>query len=213
MTKLVDLTLTGYTNEVRGESPAPGGGSVSAYAAALGASLTQMVGSLTIDKKAFEGLTDEEKNLMKENQKKLEDIRVELIDIVDTDANSFDDVMAAFKLPKETDEDKKKRTAAIQEGYKKALETPIRAAELGLEAMRLQSIYANKGNKNAITDVGVGTLLLQSGVEGALFNALINLNSVKDEEYVENKRKQVDDIMKEAKDLKEETLKVVYSKL
>lgn len=213
MTKLVDLTLTGYTDEVRGESPAPGGGSVSAYAAALGASLTQMVGSLTIDKKAFENLTDDEKNLMKENQKKLDAIREELIDIVDTDANSFDDVMAAFKLPKDSDEDKKKRTAAIQEGYKKALETPIRAAELGLEALKLQSIYANKGNKNAITDVGVGTLLLQSGVEGALFNALINLNSVKDQEYVENKRKQVDDIMNEAKRLKEETLKIVYSKL
>lgn len=213
MTKLVDLTLTGYTDEIKGESPAPGGGSVSAYAAALGASLTQMVGSLTIDKKAFEGLTDDEKSLMKENQKKLDSIRVELLDIVDTDANSFDDVMAAFKLPKETEEDKKKRTAAIQEGYKKALETPIHAAELGLEALRLQSIYANKGNKNAITDVGVGTLLLQSGVEGALFNALINLNSVKDTEYVENKRKQVDEIMKEAKKLKEETLKIVYSKL
>lgn len=213
MTKLVDLTLTGYTEEVRGESPAPGGGSVSAYAAALGASLTQMVGSLTIDKKAFENLTDDEKNLMKENQKKLDSIREELLDIVDTDANSFDDVMAAFKLPKQTEEDKKKRTTAIQEGYKKALETPIRAAELGLEAMKLQSIYANKGNKNAITDVGVGTLLLQSGVEGALFNALINLNSVKDEEYVKNKRNQVDEIMNEAKSLKEETLKIVYSKL
>ena len=110
MTKLVDLTLTAYTDEVRGEKPAPGGGSVSAYAAALGASLTQMVGSLTIDKKAFEGLTDDEKALMRENQKKLDGIIDELNDIVDTDANSFDDVMAAFKLPKDTDEEKKKRS-------------------------------------------------------------------------------------------------------
>lgn len=213
MTKLVDLTLTAYTDEVRGEKPAPGGGSVSAYAAALGASLTQMVGSLTIDKKAFEELTDDEKALMRENQKKLDGVIDELNDIVDTDANSFDDVMAAFKLPKNTDEEKKKRTEAIQTGYKKALETPIHAAKLGLEAMRLQNIYALKGNKNAITDVGVGTLLLQSGIEGALFNALINLNSVKDAEYVAQKRAEVDEIMKEGKNLKEKTLEIVYSKL
>lgn len=213
MTKLVDLSLKGYIDEVWGEKPAPGGGSVAAYAGALGASLTQMVGSLTIDKKAFEELTDEEKSLMKENQEKLTAIRNELVNIVDTDANSFDDVMAAFKLPKDTDEEKAARREAIQTGYKKALETPIRAAELALEGMRLQHIYAVKGNKNAITDVGVGTLLLQAGLEGALFNALINLNSVKDEAYVAEKRAQIDAIMKEGNDLKADTLRIVYSKL
>lgn len=213
MTKLVDLTLKGYVEEVKGDSPAPGGGSVAAYAAALGCALTQMVGSLTIDKKAFEKLTDEEKTLMKDTQKKLDNIRVELIDIVDTDANSFDDVMAAFKLPKDTEEQKKERTEKIQNGYKHALETPLRAADLALNAMRLQKIYAEKGNVNAITDVGVGTLLLQTGIEGALFNVLINLNSVKDEDYVSKKRAEVESIMKEGKDLREETLKIVYSKL
>lgn len=153
--KLIDLTLKDYLKEVYGESPAPGGGSVSAYAGALGVALTQMVGSLTIDKKVFEELNDDEKAKMKDMQEKYHSIRVELEEIVDTDATSFDEVMAAFKLPKSTDEEKKARTDAIQSGYKKALEIPLRAAELCLEALDMQEIYANCGNKNAITDVGV----------------------------------------------------------
>lgn len=211
--KLIDLSLRDYNKEVFGEAPAPGGGSVSAYAGSLGVALTQMVGSLTIDKKAFEGLTEDEKAEMKKIQAELDPIREELEEIVDTDASSFDDVIAAFKLPKETDEEKKARSAAIQEGYKKALEIPLRAAELCLKALNLQSIYANCGNKNAITDVGVGTLLLQSGLEGALFNVLINVNSIKDEEYANNIRKKADELLKEAADKKAETLKIVYSKL
>lgn len=211
--KLVDLTLVGYVDEVRGENPAPGGGSVSAYAGALGVSLTQMVGSLTIDKKAFLEVPDDKKEEMKKLQSKLCAIRKELLEIVDTDASSFDDVMKAFKLPKETDEEKKARTEAIQSGYKKALEIPLRAAELCLEAMKKQYIYAQYGNKNAITDVGVGTLLLQSGIEGALFNVLINVKSIKDESYRNMIIEKVNSLMKEGKELKEETLKNVYSEL
>lgn len=211
--KLIDLSLRDYNKEVFGESPAPGGGSVSAYAGSLGVALTQMVGSLTIDKKAFESLTDEEKETMKKVQSEYNAIREELEEIVDTDATSFDEVMAAFKLPKETDEEKQARTDAIQEGYKKALEIPLRAAELCLKALDLQDIYAHKGNKNAITDVGVGTLLLQAGLEGALFNVLINVNSIKDEEYAKNIRDKAADLLKKSEDKKAETLKVVYEKL
>ncbi|MDD7762242.1 MAG: cyclodeaminase/cyclohydrolase family protein [Firmicutes bacterium] len=211
--KLIDLTLKDYLKEVYGESPAPGGGSVSAYAGALGVALTQMVGSLTIDKKVFEELNDDEKAKMKDMQEKYHSIRVELEEIVDTDATSFDEVMAAFKLPKSTDEEKKARTDAIQSGYKKALEIPLRAAELCLEALDMQEIYANCGNKNAITDVGVGTLLLQSGLEGALFNVLINVNSIKDTEYADNIRARADELLKKGAAKKEETLKIVYSKL
>lgn len=211
--KLIDLSLRDYNKEVFGEAPAPGGGSVSAYAGSLGVALTQMVGSLTIDKKAFESLTDEEKETMKKVQAELDPIREELEEIVDTDATSFDEVMEAFKLPKETEEEKKARTNAIQEGYKKALEIPLRAAELCLKALDLQEIYAHKGNKNAITDVGVGTLLLQSGLEGALFNVLINVNSIKDEEYAKNIRDKAADLLKKSEDKKAETLKIVYEKL
>lgn len=211
--KLIDLSLRDYNKEVFGESPAPGGGSVSAYAGSLGASLTQMVGSLTIDKKAFESLTDAEKAEMKKIQAEYEPLRKELEEIVDTDATSFDEVMAAFKLPKETDEEKKARSAAIQEGYKKALEIPLKAAELCLKGLEMQDIYAHKGNKNAITDVGVGTLLLQAGLEGALFNVLINVNSIKDEAYANNIRERAADLLKKSKEKKEETLKVVYEKL
>lgn len=211
--KLIEQDLRGYINEVKGEKPAPGGGSVSAYAGALGAALTQMVGSLTIDKKVFEELNDEQKEAMKKAQKEYETIRVELEDIVDTDATSFDEVMKAFKLPKETDEEKAIRREAIQTGYKKALEIPLRAAELCLEGMKLQDVYAHHGNKNAITDVGVGTLLLQSGLEGALFNVLINVKSIKDEEYRQNIYQKVDHLLEESKVLKEKTLAIVYGEL
>lgn len=210
---LIEQTLTGYIDEVKGEKPAPGGGSVSAYAGALGAALTQMVGSLTIGKKAFEDVPEAEKAAMERAQSAYDGIRLELQEIVDTDATSFDDVMKAFKLPKETDEEKRVRSEAIQTGYKKALEIPLRAAELCLEGLRLQDIFARFGNKNAITDVGVGTLLLQSGLEGALFNVLINLKSIKDEGYRAEIERRVHTLMDEGKSLKEQTLAIVYGKL
>ena len=210
---LIEKTLRDYLKEVRSDSPAPGGGSVAAYSSALGASLTNMVMALTESKKAFQELAESEQNTMKDYSKKLVAVCTELEDIVDTDSTAFNDVIKALKMPKETDEEKKIRSEKIQEGYKIALEIPFRCAELGLEAMKMQKIFAQNGNINAITDVGVGCRLLQTGVEGALLNVTINLKSLKDEAFREETRKKVEDMLESSKKYKEETLAIVYKRL
>lgn len=210
---LIEKSLRDYLKEVKSDSPAPGGGSVAAYSSALGASLTNMVMALTEGKKAFAELSEADQNTMKDYSAKLVELSAELEEIVDTDSTAFNDVIKALKMPKETDEEKKIRSEKIQEGYKVALEIPFRCAELGLEAMKMQKIFAVNGNINAITDVGVGCLLLQTGVEGALLNVTINLKSLKDEAFRAETKKKVDDMLAASKKYKEETLGIVYDRL
>ena len=121
--------------------------------------------------------------------------------------------MKAFKMPKETDEDKKKRTDAIQAGYKKALELPLECAKECKHVLELQEPFARNGNLHAITDVGVGALLAYTGLEGALLNVSINLNSIKDEEYRLAKEKEAADVLNSGKELKDKLMEKVYSRL
>lgn len=209
---LIELTVKDYVRSVSSESPTPGGGSVSALAGSLGGALTNM-GNLTIGKKVYDRVPEEQKVNMETAFQSIDRLIEELILIVDEDSTAFDDVMRAFKLPKETDEEKKLRTNAIQEGYKKAMEVPLRCAEKCLEILRLQDVFANYGNVNAITDVGVGTLLAYTGLEGALFNVIINLKSIKDQEYKAQIESKLDALMEEGKKLKEEMLAIVYKRL
>ena len=174
----INNSLKEFIDVVASDNPTPGGGSVSALAGSLGGALTNMVGTLTIDKKVWEELSDEVKVEMKQAFDEMTEKINSLSKIVDEDSTAFDDVMTAFKMPKETDEEKKARSNAIQEGYKHALEVPLRCAEECFRVLELQEVFANYGNVNAITDVGVGTLLAYTGLEGALFNVTINLLSV-----------------------------------
>ncbi|HLR21671.1 MAG TPA: cyclodeaminase/cyclohydrolase family protein [Tissierellaceae bacterium] len=210
---LIEKTLENFILEAASGSPTPGGGSVSAYAGGLGTALISMVGNLSFGKKSYEELSSDIKEKMEENFEELQ-TKIEILNkMVDEDSTAFDGVMEAFKMPKETKEEKEARSKAIQEGYKKALEVPLGCAEECLEVLKLQDVFAQYGNENAITDVGVGILLAQVGVEGALLNVRINLTSIKDESYREDIQKQVDSIMKESEQLKEELLKIVYSRL
>lgn len=202
-----------YIASVASGDPTPGGGSVSALAGSLGAALTNMVNNLTVGKKAYEELPDEVKEKISNNAKEIEGLMEDLKNIVDEDTKAFDKVMEAFKLPKGTEEEKAIRSQAIQEGYKVALEVPLRCAEKCLRVLELQDVFAKYGNVNAITDVGVGTLLAYVGLEGALFNVTINLGSIKDQEFKDKIAAKVDNILNEGKRLKEDLLKVVYGRL
>ncbi len=209
----IDKSLKEYIAATASGEPTPGGGSVAALVGSLGGALTNMVKNLTVGKKAYEELSDEIKSEIVENSKEVEKLVEALSGIVDEDTKAFDKVMEAFKLPKGTDEEKTARTSAIQEGYKIALEVPLRCAEKCLKILELQEVFANYGNVNAITDVGVGTLLAYAGLEGALFNVTINLGSIKDEEFKEEISAKVDSLLNEGKRLKEELLKIVYQRL
>lgn len=210
---LIEKSLNDYVLETASGNPTPGGGSVSALVGSLGSALTQMVGNLTFDKKSYAELGQEVKNEMQDNFKKLEEKMDILSKIVDEDSKAFDGVLDAFKMPKESEEEKNLRTKAIQEGYKHALEVPLRCAQECLDVLKLQSVFADYGNINAITDVGVGTLLAHSGLEGALLNVRINLLSIKDEDYKKEISEKMDAILEEGIKLREELLEVVYERL
>lgn len=209
----IEKSLKEYVANVASSDPTPGGGSVAALAGSLGGGLTTMVKNLTVGKKAYEELSDEIKSELLENAKVIEELTESLNGLVDEDTKAFDEVMKAFKLPKETEEDKAARSLAIQEGYRIALEVPLRSAEKCLRILELQKVFANNGNVNAITDVGVGTLLAYTGLEGSLFNVTINLGSIKDEAYKNEISAKVDSILAKGKELKEELLKIVYKRL
>ena len=209
----IDKSLKQYALDTKSSDPTPGGGSVSAYVGTLGSALTSMVGGLTFSKKNYEELPEEARTSLETNAKELEGLFEDLANIVDEDTNAFDKVMEAFKMPKETDEDKKARSQAIQDGYKVALEVPLKCAEKCHRVLELQDVFAKHGNVNAITDIGVGVLLAYSGLEGALLNVTINLGSIKDEEYKNTISTKVSSLLKSAKELKEASLKVVYERL
>jgi len=210
---LVEKTVKDFVAAVASKEPAPGGGSVSALASSLGAALTSMVGNLTIGRKAYQALEESQRAQLDANFEKVTKHMERLNELIDEDTTAFNDYMAAMKLPKETEEEKATRKAAMEEALKKAMEVPLDAARESLEVLKLQKVFADYGNPNAITDVGVGALLACAGLEGALFNVLINLGGISDKDYVEKIRKQCDELLKEGKALKEETLKIVYSKL
>lgn len=209
----IDKSLKEYIAATASAEPTPGGGSVAAVVGSLGGALTNMVNNLTVGKKAYEAFSEELKLELANNSKEVEALVVDLSNIVDEDTKAFDKVMDAFKLPKETDEEKTLRSQAIQDGYKIALEVPLRCAEKCLRILQLQKVFAHNGNVNAITDVGVGVLLAYSGLEGALFNVTINLGSLKDEDFRTEISAKVSSLLAEGKKLKEESLEIVYKRL
>ncbi len=209
----INWSLKDYIAEVASKEPVPGGGSVSALVGSLGSALTAMVGYLTIGRKVYEGLDEEIKKKMNEDFEELKISIEKLNGIVDEDTKAFDKVMEALKMPKETEEEKAKRSEAIQEGYKVALEVPLRCAEECLKVLKLQRVFADYGNVNAITDVGVGALLAAAALEGALMNVKINLLGIKDPDYKAKMEEKMDNLLNEGNKLKDEILKTVYGRL
>jgi formiminotetrahydrofolate cyclodeaminase len=168
---LVEKRLNDFLAETASSSPAPGGGSASALAGALGAALSEMVINLTVGKKKYLDVSAELADLLP----KLAGIRNELQEAIDRDTSAFNKVMAAFKLPKETDDEKAERRQAIQDATLQATEVPLSVMEKALEAMRMTLTVAQKGNRNSISDAGVAGLLLATAIDGAAYNVKINL--------------------------------------
>ncbi len=210
---LVERTVNDFVAVVESDAPAPGGGSVSALASSLGAALTAMVGGLSFGKKKFEALEDSQKQEIIDGTEKAKELRKRLMEIVDEDTNAFNDYMEALKLPKETEEDKAKRSAAMEEAMKGAVRVPLEGAQKSLEVVRLIGSFLKYGNQGAITDSGVASLLAVAGVQGTAYNVLINLGSISDQAFNDDMRKQCDDLVKEAKELRSEHEKIVFEKL
>ena len=206
---LVSMKIGGFLSELASDSPAPGGGSVAALAGSLGASLSSMVCNLTIGKEKYADVQLE----IKDTLKKSEQLRKELIKLIDEDTEAFNDVMKAFKMPKETEEQKEKRKQAIQKGYKTAAKVPLETAKVCEKILDIAMVVAKKGNKNSITDAAVSALMAQAGVKSAILNVKINLGSIKDDEFVERISFEIDELQKNAEDKANEIMKIVENSL
>lgn len=178
---LLTKNISEFLNELASSSPAPGGGSVSALAGALGSALVSMVSSLTIGKKKYAEVEGEMKSVLVESEK----LRAKLTSLVDRDTDAFNLVMSAFGMPKETDDQKNARTAAIESATKEATMVPLDVMHVCLDVVALSETVARKGNTNALSDAGVSALLLRAGCRGAYYNVKINLSSLKDTDFIE----------------------------
>jgi len=177
---LASKRVSEFIDAVASDSPAPGGGSVSALAAALGAALSAMVCRLTIGKKKYEQAQDEMMVIVGQ----ADELQAKLIRLIDQDTEAFNGVMRAFGLPKETDAQKQQRSAAIQDATRQATLVPLEVMKLSEQALGLTKVVAEKGNVNSISDAGVAALVLKAGCEGAALNVRINLATMKDERFV-----------------------------
>ena len=176
--KLVDMQVKDYLDLLKSDAPAPGGGSVSALAGAQGVGLFMMVADLTLGKEKYADYQE----ICGEAKEKGAALYAELVEAIDKDTEAFNLIAAAFKMPKETDEDKAARRKAIADGTLVATQVPFRTMQLGYEGLMIAKEMIGKSNPNAASDLGVAILNLTGCIKGAWLNVLINLPGVKDEE-------------------------------
>jgi len=207
--KLVDLTVKGFTETTASEAPAPGGGSVSAYMGALGAALATMVANLSSHKRGWDDRWEEFSDWAEKGKEKY----VELLKLIDEDTNAFNKIMDAFKLPKNTEEEKEARKKAIQEATKFAIEIPFKVMKTAYESMDVIKAMAEIGNPNSVSDAGVGALAARSAVKGAFLNVKINASGLDDKEWLDNIMKEAKMIEKQAEEKEKEILEIVNSKI
>ncbi|MEG0265498.1 MAG: cyclodeaminase/cyclohydrolase family protein [Erysipelotrichaceae bacterium] len=193
---LKDLTIKQFCDEVDSASPAPGGGSVAALVATLGISLTRMYAHLSIGKKRFLALDETTQLAFIEIFEQLKPLHTQLLEAVDKDSNAYNNVMKAIRMPKETEAEILLRNKAMDEANHIAIKTPYEVMELAYQAMKPLASLIPYGNKNAISDIGVGILLLDTALQGAAYNVRINLSSLKEDERIQWDHKMKDLLIK-----------------
>ena len=207
--RLVDMDLVAFANETSSESPAPGGGSISAYCGAMGAALGTMVANLSAHKRGWDDRWEEfsqwaEKGLAHQN---------ELLRLVDEDTNAFNKIIEAFRLPKDSEVDKIKRAEAIQAATKFAIETPFKVMETANKSMEVMLAMADFGNPNSVTDACVGALCARTAVIGAFLNVKINCGDCEDKIFVTDILKRGQQLVDKACALETKILELTNSKI
>ncbi|MCL2349991.1 MAG: cyclodeaminase/cyclohydrolase family protein [Defluviitaleaceae bacterium] len=178
--KLTDLNIKDFAAQLASSAPAPGGGSAAALSGLMGVSLLEMVANLTVGRKKYA----EHEELMQSIITEAKNHHQALLNAIDLDAKAYDQVSAAYKLPKETDEDKAARSAAIQKTLKAATLSPFAILAHCEQSLELAQKAVGKANTNAASDLGVCAMALKTGAQGAWMNILINLMDIKDEDFV-----------------------------
>lgn len=195
----MEMTVEGYLKELASDSPAPGGGSVSALAGSLGAALVAMVARLT----AGRGAPEEQEQQIRRSLEKSILLQHTLQKDADGDIAAYNGVVAAYAMPKGTEAQKAARSRAIQEGLQEATRLPLQVAQGSLDVLRLALWALSEGNPNTRSDAVVAVLMAQGGIQGALANVSINLGSIRDAGFVEKAKAQAEEIRCAARQLKE----------
>lgn len=207
--KLIDMTCKDFAEETASESPAPGGGSISAYAGALGAALGTMVANLSSHKAGWDDRWEEFSDVADKGQR----LMSELLALVDEDTAAFNKIMDVFSMPKGTDEEKAVRSKAMQEATLYATEVPLRTMKASLKVFDIVYAMATEGNPNSVSDAGVGALMARSAVLGACLNVKINASGLKDRSVAEELIGEAERIAREAERLEKEVLEIVEEKI
>jgi glutamate formiminotransferase/formiminotetrahydrofolate cyclodeaminase len=207
--KLVNMSVADFSDETASESPAPGGGSVSACMGSLGAALGTMVANLSSHKRGWDDRWEEFSDWAEKGM----ECQAELTRLVDEDTDAFNKIMDAFKLPKKTDEEKKARKEAIQEATKNAIMVPFRIMETAYKSLEVIKAMAEKGNPNSVSDAGVGALAVRSAVKGAYLNVKINSADLEDKDFVNEILKKGKEIEEQTEKQEKEILKIVEEKV
>lgn len=207
--RLIDMTCKGFAEETASESPAPGGGSISAYMGALGAALGTMVANLSSHKAGW----DERWEYFSDWAEQGQQIMNELLHLVDEDTAAFNKIMDVFAMPKGTDEEKAARSAALQEATLYATQVPLQTVKTVARVFPLVKAMAEEGNPNSVSDAGVGALAARSAVMGALLNVKINAGGLKDRAVAEKLVKEAEEIAAMAQAEETEILNIVNSKI
>lgn len=202
MSDLTKLSCQEFLEKLASNAPTPGGGGGAAMAGALAVALTSMVGNLTVGKEKFA----EQEAEVKEILAKAEALRLQLLNLVNADAEVFNSFMVSYRLPKATYEEKQARNQAIQNSAKQAAEVPFKIAEACLEVMQLAECVAVIGNPSAITDAAVSAIMARAALRSAVYNVVVNLKLIKDEDYNEAMSAKLEAMQKEAEALERATL-------
>jgi formiminotetrahydrofolate cyclodeaminase len=187
---LKDLSITEFLQQTASAEPLPGGGCTAALNAALAASLTEMVANLTIGRKEFQAVEEE----MRKIAQAAADLREKMQNDIDRDAQAYREVLAAFKLPKTTDGEKKQRSEAIQQAFKNAATVPLGVARDAIKIMNLAARAITNGNPNAVTDGAVAVLASRTAAIAAAYNVKINLSAIKDTAFVVELTREIEDL-------------------
>ena len=206
---IFEVSLKEFIDTTASDSPTPGGGSVSAVVGALGSALVQMVGNLTVGKEKYKGVEGEVKELLDKSSK----IMNELKELTRKDIEHFDAFIKALSMPKDTEEQKQKRSEAIQKTLKEAANTPLSVARLGVEMLLVANRMAEIGSKMVISDAGVAAHLIEASIHSALITVDSNLILIKDEKFVNNVDKEKKELQEKAVHLREKTVEAMRKKM
>jgi methenyltetrahydrofolate cyclohydrolase len=213
MKEMKRMVIDDFAEVLASKAPTPGGGAVTALCSSLSSALGSMVFNLSIDKKFYIDYDMTIKNKFKEFLKRADTLREEFLALMDSDKHAFDMVINAYKLPRETEEEKDIRTRNIQRGSVFAMEVPLEVAKKTLEIFDYLEFAAEYGNPNVVSDAGVGAIISMAAIEGSVLNVKINLKFIEDAELVAATSNICDNLVQLGNEKKKNIMNLVYNKI